>query len=74
MLFQAILDGEGSHDHDHDHDHDSHTSESSLQSMEKIAIWRGLAALGGIFLFFVAERLLGALTTYRRQKREAKVN
>lgn len=65
---QAILGGEESHDHN-SHNHDT----KSVESIEKTAIWRGLATLGGIFLFFIAERLLGVLTVLRRQKKEAKV-
>ncbi|XP_035222159.1 zinc transporter ZIP10-like [Stegodyphus dumicola] len=73
LMPHAILDGEDTHDHSKENSH-HHTNGVSLQSMEKTAIWRGLAALGGIFLFFIAERLLGALTTYRRRKKEAKLS
>ncbi|XP_054722571.1 zinc transporter foi-like [Uloborus diversus] len=71
LMPHAILDDGNSHDHNDGEDHRNHRDNLS---METIAIWRCLAALGGIFLFFIAERLLGALTTYRRQKNDAKLS
>ncbi|XP_054722570.1 LOW QUALITY PROTEIN: zinc transporter ZIP10-like [Uloborus diversus] len=61
LMPHAMLGGEGAHSHD-----------SSIAAIrpKKTAIWRGFAALGGIFFFFIAERLLGALTAARKQKKE----
>ncbi|GFY71374.1 zinc transporter ZIP10 [Trichonephila inaurata madagascariensis] len=73
LMPHAILDGEKSHDHSKDNHH-HHEEDHTDPSMEMKAIWKGLAALCGIFLFFVAERLLGALAAYRRQKNEAKIS
>ncbi|XP_055942121.1 zinc transporter ZIP10-like [Argiope bruennichi] len=72
LMPHAILDGEDTYDHVKGESHPHHHSDDS-SAMEMKAIWKGLAALCGIFLFFIAERLLGALATYRRQKNEAKL-
>ncbi|GIY76716.1 zinc transporter foi [Caerostris extrusa] len=74
LMPHAILDGEDTHNHSEGNHHHHHEDDSSKQTMEMKAIWKGLAALCGIFLFFVAERLLGALAAYRRQKHEAQMS
>ncbi|GFT64836.1 zinc transporter ZIP10 [Trichonephila clavipes] len=61
-----MLGGEGG-------EHDHNDPMSSVNA-EKIAIWRGLAALGGIFFFFVAERLLGNYANYRKRRKELKAS
>ncbi|GFR17433.1 zinc transporter ZIP10 [Trichonephila clavata] len=64
LMPHAMLGGEGG-------EHDHNDPMSSVDA-EKIAIWRGLAALGGIFFFFVAERLLGNYANYRKRRKESK--
>ncbi|XP_015917731.1 zinc transporter foi [Parasteatoda tepidariorum] len=72
LMPHAFLDSQVRHDHKGSHDH--HDQLVSLKHMEEKSVFRGLAALSGIFLFFIAERLLGAVTTYRKQKRESKLS
>ncbi|XP_015917728.1 zinc transporter ZIP10 [Parasteatoda tepidariorum] len=61
LMPHAMLGGEGSH---------SHGDPLSLVETERAAIWRGFAALFGIFFFFVAERLLATYASYRKEKKE----
>ncbi|GFT20099.1 zinc transporter ZIP10 [Nephila pilipes] len=66
LMPHAMLGGEGgAHDHD---------DPMSSVAAEKIAIWRGLAALGGIFFFFIAERLLGNYANYRKRRKDLKAS
>ncbi|XP_055942736.1 zinc transporter ZIP10-like [Argiope bruennichi] len=65
LMPHAMLGGEGDHDHN---------GPVSAVAAEKIAIWRGLAALGGIFFFFVAERLLGNYAKYRKRRKDLKAS
>lgn len=37
-----------------------------IEVAEKTAVWRGFTALGGILFFFVAERLLAAITSRKK--------
>lgn len=55
------------HDHNHEHEHDSKNSsvhegnhnDVRDEEIRRNAIWLGMTALGGIFLFFVVERSIG---------------
>ncbi|KAG8196490.1 hypothetical protein JTE90_012306 [Oedothorax gibbosus] len=64
LLPHAMLGGAGSHDH---------TNMSGV-ALEKMAVWRGFAALVGVFFFFLAERFLGNYAAYRKQKKERKAS
>ncbi|GIY11596.1 zinc transporter ZIP10 [Caerostris darwini] len=63
LMPHAMLGGEAGHDHN---------GPMSAAVAEKVAIWRGLTALGGMFFFFIAERLLGNYASYRKQRKELK--
>ncbi|GBM19735.1 Zinc transporter ZIP10 [Araneus ventricosus] len=65
LMPHAMLGSEGDHDHN---------GPMSAVAAEKTAIWRGLAALGGIFFFFVAERLLGNYANYRKRRKDLKTS
>ncbi|XP_067843865.1 zinc transporter ZIP10 isoform X2 [Heptranchias perlo] len=52
------------HDHNHDHDHDhNHTHGSHERSEDLLSayngLWKGLTALGGIYLLFIIEHCIG---------------
>ena len=57
--------------HEHtDHQHmDSH-GEDAEHTQE--GIWLGLVALGGIYFFFLTERLMGIISKWRRDVRKKK--
>lgn len=48
--------------HDHDSDNDSHS--------DRRAVWHGLTTLGGIYVFFVVERIVGLYSERKRMQNE----
>lgn len=65
--------------HDHGKHHSNETDfelEHSAHDIlsEKRAVWCGLTALSGIFLFFIVERLVGFCSEKRRIKHESQVS
>ncbi|KAA0199918.1 Zinc transporter foi [Fasciolopsis buskii] len=57
LLPHAIAAGEG-----HSHDPDE-------ADKERVAVYKGLVALGGVYIFFLAEKLLGYISEYRAEKK-----
>ncbi|XP_076337873.1 zinc transporter ZIP10-like [Tachypleus tridentatus] len=53
-------------EHIHNHERNEHTTEESM------LVWRGLVALFGVYIFFLAERLLNLFTAYYRRRKSAK--
>src|SRR6218665_3978594 len=51
------------------HDHGSHDSD---EERERNVIWLGLTSVGGIFLFFIVERLVGLYSDWRRLRKDRK--
>jgi len=50
--------------HDHDSDNDVH---------DRRAVWHGLITLGGIYLFFVVERIVGLYSERKRMQNEQRL-
>lgn len=51
--------------HDHDSDNDSHS--------DRRAVWHGLTTLGGIYVFFILERIIGLYTERKRRQSECRL-
>ncbi|KAA3680107.1 uncharacterized protein DEA37_0002494, partial [Paragonimus westermani] len=60
LIPHAISAGEG-------HSHDA-TAEDEV-NRERLAVYKGLVALGGVYFFFMAEKTLGFVSEYRAEKR-----
>lgn len=54
------------------HSHDGNASAEDI-ARERDAVYKGLVALGGVYFFFMAEKLLGYITEYRAEKKLEKV-
>lgn len=63
LMPHALQDGGGDHGHNH----------GGMEEKEAAAVWKGLAALGGIYFFFIAERCLNALTVYKSKRKAKKI-
>lgn len=51
---------------------ENHHDKDTISSHGEVAhVWRGLTALAGVYIFFIAERLLNLLTNYRRRRKSA---
>ncbi|EUB58781.1 Zinc transporter ZIP10 [Echinococcus granulosus] len=50
----------------HGHSHDEGGGEEAAE--ERIAVLKGLLGLGGIYFFFLAEKLVGTISEYRTEK------
>jgi zinc transporter ZupT len=68
----------GSHheDHeasDHTHDHHEHAAHGTddCHAFTTAAIWKCLVCFGGIYVFFLIERLMGVFREYKRRKEAA---
>ena len=69
MLPQA----HGGHSADDRHDHEDHVdSHEDEAEHTHEGIWLGLVALGGIYFFFLTERLMGILSKWRSNIRKKK--
>ncbi|KAF8563814.1 hypothetical protein P879_09880, partial [Paragonimus westermani] len=60
LIPHAISAGEG-------HSHEA-TAEDQV-NRERLAVYKGLVALGGVYFFFMAEKTLGFVSEYRAEKR-----
>ncbi|OON18741.1 hypothetical protein X801_05401 [Opisthorchis viverrini] len=60
LIPHAISAGEG---HSHDAGHED------AGNGERIAVYKGLVALGGVYFFFMAEKILGFVSEYRAEKK-----
>lgn len=69
MIFfiQAISSGQG-------HDHGGELTSSKEENGERIAIMKGFVALGGVYFFFMAEKILSLTSEYRAEKKLEKVS
>lgn len=58
----------GHHEHDHDHDH-NHTHGNHERSEDLLTVynglWKGLTALGGIYLLFIVEHCIGLFRDHK---------
>ncbi|XP_032879627.1 zinc transporter ZIP10 [Amblyraja radiata] len=58
----------GHHEHDHDHDH-NHTHGNHERSEDLLTVynglWKGLTALGGIYLLFIIEHCIGLFRDHK---------
>ncbi|RTG81892.1 solute carrier family 39 (zinc transporter), member 10 [Schistosoma bovis] len=59
---QAISSGQG-------HDHGAELTTSKEENGERIAIMKGFVALGGVYFFFMAEKILSLTSEYRAEKK-----
>ncbi len=55
-------------------DSHGHGDDDGGHSHNKEGIWRGLVALGGVYFFFLTERIMGIVTDWRRKVNEKQVN
>ncbi|CAH8549027.1 unnamed protein product [Schistosoma rodhaini] len=62
LLPHAISIGQG-------HDHGGEETSSKEENGERIAILKGLVALGGVYFFFMAEKILSLTSEYRAEKK-----
>uniref|UniRef100_UPI00398F88E3 zinc transporter ZIP10 isoform X2 n=1 Tax=Pristiophorus japonicus TaxID=55135 RepID=UPI00398F88E3 len=65
----------GNHDHSHhDHDHDHNHTRGNHESSEDLlaGLWKGLTALGGIYLLFIIEHCIGIFRDHRARKGKKK--
>ncbi|XP_078084753.1 zinc transporter ZIP10 isoform X2 [Mustelus asterias] len=58
------------HDHHHDHDHDHNHTHGNHENSEDLltaynGLWKGLTALGGIYLLFIIEHCIGIFRDHR---------
>ncbi|GAA38511.2 zinc transporter ZIP10 [Clonorchis sinensis] len=60
LIPHAISAGEG---HSHDAGH------ADADNGEQMAVYKGLVALGGVYFFFMAEKILGFVSEYRAEKK-----
>ncbi|TGZ68080.1 hypothetical protein CRM22_004455 [Opisthorchis felineus] len=60
LLPHAISAGEG-------HSHDA--GDEGAGNGERMAVYKGLVALGGVYFFFMAEKILGFVSEYRAEKK-----
>ncbi|XP_051867076.1 zinc transporter ZIP10 isoform X3 [Pristis pectinata] len=70
-LLHLMPHSQGKHDHSHhDHDHDHNHTHGNHESSEDLLIvynglWKGLTALGGIYLLFIVEHCIGLFRDHR---------
>ncbi|CAH8551640.1 unnamed protein product [Schistosoma guineensis] len=62
LLPHAISSGQG-------HDHGAELTTSKEENGERIAIMKGFVALGGVYFFFMAEKILSLTSEYRAEKK-----
>ena len=69
-MLPHVHDGHSTDDrHDHEDHMDLHEGE---EEHTQEGIWLGLVALGGIYFFFLTERLMGILSKWRSNIRKKK--
>ena len=74
-LNQAMLPHDsGGHSTEDRHDHSSHidSEANSRAGHTQEGVWLGLVALGGIYFFFLTERLMGIISKWRTNVRKKK--
>ncbi|XP_067891765.1 zinc transporter ZIP10 isoform X2 [Heterodontus francisci] len=65
------------HDHNHNHDHDHNHTHGNHESSEDLltaynGLWKGLTALGGIYLLFIIEHCIGMFRDRRARTSKKK--
>ncbi|XP_043548828.1 zinc transporter ZIP10 isoform X2 [Chiloscyllium plagiosum] len=65
------------HDHNHDHDHDHNHTHGNHEISEDLltvhsGLWKGLTALGGIYLLFIIEHCIGIFRDRRASMNKKK--
>ncbi|XP_069790718.1 zinc transporter ZIP10 isoform X2 [Narcine bancroftii] len=68
-LLHLMPHSQGKHDHGH-HDHDHNRTHGNHESSEDLLVlynglWKGLTALGGIYLLFIVEHCIGLFRDHR---------
>ncbi|VEL41348.1 unnamed protein product [Protopolystoma xenopodis] len=74
---QAIVGGIASHGHEAAAKVEASDSAESQNGrkeddLERVAVFKGLVALGGVYFFFMAEKLVSLISEYRAEKKAAK--
>ena len=53
--------------------HDSHEHDSETDVHDRRPVWHGLVTLGGIYLFFVVETILGLYSERKHKQKEQRL-
>ncbi|XP_028663460.2 zinc transporter ZIP10 isoform X2 [Erpetoichthys calabaricus] len=69
-LLHLLPHSKGGHDHSHDGREQLNTEKKSDFLNEYDAVWKGLTALGGIYLLFIIEHCIGMFKHYREKGRQ----
>ncbi|XP_041119591.1 zinc transporter ZIP10-like [Polyodon spathula] len=64
-LLHLLPHSQGGHDHSHEGGKGEHEQEDSDYLTQYSAVWKGLTALGGIYLLFIIEHCIGMFKHYK---------
>ena len=76
LLLFAFVQAIGGGHSDESGGHEGHGHNGQVQTQDvghdhHVAVWKGMVVLGGIYFFFLAERAMGMVTSWKRNRRKS---